>query len=279
VWLVLAAIFFAVVSYINWGQTQDNHVEELIWIAGALALAAVPALEDLWKWVWGGFLAAVLICFSVISWAQAGIYQDEGTLWSATLEKNPNTWQGHNHLGAWLYMNGDIKGAFPHFLKATQLKPENPESHNNLGLAESYFGMKDEAIKEYETAVGIKDDSAMDTNLANAYEQSGRYAEAIKTYRHALEIGPTNSSAWCNLGYALMKVGRVDEAITCFMKTMEIDRNMSPARGDLIQALRLRGIDPAAPTVTGSYGFDAQKALDLIRNSQPPPPQMQMPPQ
>jgi tetratricopeptide (TPR) repeat protein len=278
-WLLVAALFFAVVSYINWGQTQDNHIEQFVWIAGAIALAVVPAEEDMWKWAWGGFLAAVLICFSFISWAQAGIYQDEGTLWSATLEKNPFSWQAHNHLGAWLYMHQDVKGAFPHFLKATQLKPENPESHNNLGLAESYFGMKDEAIREYETAVRIKDDSAMRTNLANAYEEAKRFDDAITNYKHALSLNPGNASAWCNMGYAMMQEGKTDEAIACFMKCIEFDPTMPQGRADLAQALRLKGIDLEAPVITGTYGFDAQKALELLRNSQPPPQLPQMPPQ
>jgi tetratricopeptide (TPR) repeat protein len=264
-WLIVAAVFFAIVSYVNWGQTQDNHIEELIWIAGMIALAVVPAQEDLWKWVWGGFVATVLVCFCFISWAQAGLYQSEETLWSATLEKNPNTWQGHNHLGAALYMRGDVKDAFPHFLKATQLKPENPESHNNLGLAESYFGMKEEAIHEYETAVGIKDDSAMDTNLANAYEEMKRYPDAIKTYKHALDLNPQNASAWCNMGFALMQMGRIDDAIPCFMRTMELDPTMPQGRSDLARALQMKGIDLANPVVTGSFSFDAQKALDMLR--------------
>jgi hypothetical protein len=80
------------------------------------------------------------------------------------------------------------------------------------------------------------------------------------------------------MGYALMQQGRVDEAIDCFMKTMELDSRMPQGRADLIQALRLKGIDPAAPVLTGTYSFDAEKALELIRNSQPPP-QMQMPQQ
>ena len=276
-WLCVAAAFFAVASYVNWNQGDDNHVAQLIWIVGALALAVFSRREDIWKWVWGGFLGAVLLCSSVLSRAQTGIYYNEESLWSATLAKNPNTWQGHNHLGAALYMRQDIKGAFPHFLKATQLKPENPESHNNLGLAYSFFGMKDQAIQQYQIATGIKDDSSMDTNLGNAYEEERRYPEAIETYNHALKLSPDNASALCNLGYALMKEGRVPEAIAAFIHTIEVAPEMPQGRADLSEALRLEGIDPEAPVLSGSYPFDAKTAVDLLRKypPEPPPPQGQ----
>jgi tetratricopeptide (TPR) repeat protein len=253
-------------------------VQEIVWIAGTVGLALVPIHdEEVWRWVWRGFLTLVLLSFTIITWNLAGIYESEGTLWSATLAKNPNSWQAHNHLGAWLYMNQDIRGAFPHFLKATQLKPENPESHNNLGLAESYFGMKEEAIKEFQIAVTIKDDSAMDTNLANAYEEQGRYKEAIDEYKHAIEISPTNASAWCNMGYALMRVGDIDAAIESFIKAIEYDPGMPQGRTDLNQALRIRGIDPSAPPTTGTYPFDLDRAVELLRMYPPPPPQQGQP--
>jgi tetratricopeptide (TPR) repeat protein len=277
--LVGGALAFGVISWLNWDATQDNHIEEVIWIVGPIVLAAVSLQdEETWKWVWSLFIGTVLLCFCYISWNQAGIYQNEETLWSATLAKNPYTWQAHNHLGAALYMEGKIKEAFPHFLKATQLKPENPESHNNLGLVYSYFGMKDDAIREYELAVRIKDDSAMDTNLANAYEAVKRFPDAIKTYKHALEINPDNASAWCNMGYALMVEGKIDEAIPCFMKAIELDPGMPQGRSDLNQALRARGIDPEAPVLTGTYNFDVQKALEMTKKYPPPPPPSQQPP-
>jgi tetratricopeptide (TPR) repeat protein len=275
-WLAVAAVFFAVVTWLNWGQTADNHLWEVIWLLGVAVLALAAAQgEEFWKYAWGGFLIAVLLCAAVVSFQQSKIYHSEKTLWTATLEKNPNTWQGHNHLGAALYMEGDVKDAYPHFLRATQLKPENPESHNNLGLALSYYHQMDEAVHQYEIAVGIKDDSAMDTNLANAYEQVGRYDDAVKTYRHAIELNPTNASAHCNLGYALMQQGKIDEAIPEFMLTIQQDPGMPQGRADLTQALKMKGIDPNNPdpaTLRGEYPFDAEKAVMMLHGGPQPPP-------
>jgi Flp pilus assembly protein TadD len=282
-------VFFGIVTWWNWGitgMTEDNHTWEVIWILGALALTGGAMFPQFWKPVWIGFLATVVLCFSIITWGQTQIYHGEKTLWTATLEKNPFSWQAQNHLGAALYMEGNWQAAGPHFLRATQLKPENPESHNNLGLYYSRLGRLDDAVAQYEIAVRIKDDTAMRTNLGNAYEQLGQYDEktgqhdkaveeyqkAIATYLQALSISPGNASAHCNMGYALMQLGRVDEAIPEFMRTIELDSTMSEGRGDLLQALRSKGIDPSAPDVSGTFNFDLRKALDLLRSGPLPGP-------
>jgi tetratricopeptide (TPR) repeat protein len=277
-WLGLASLFFLIVTCVFWNQTQDNHVYEVLWIIAPLLLAAGTAVKEFWKYIWGGFVVVVLLSFSIISYWQSDIYHSEKTLWSATLDKNPITWQGHNHLGAALYMEGNWRAAGPHFLRATQLKPENPESHNNLGLYYSMEGDMPDAIKQYETAVGIKDDSAMRTNLANAYEQTKQFDRAIENYKHAISLQDGNASAHCNMGYALMQEGKIDEAIPEFMRTIELDPHMPQGPTDLAQALRMKGIDLNAPTVTGSYSFDANKALELLRSDPPPPPQQQQQP-
>ena len=218
-----------------------------------LSMISIIALVVAWvsTWPWAPLriclAAAVVLTFSVLSFGQTEIYQSEEALWSATLEKNPDTWQGHNHLGAALYMRGDIQGAFPHFSWAVKLKPENPESHNNLGLALMHFGRMDEAIHQYEIAVSIKDDSAMRTNLANAYAQVKQYDKAIENYKHAIMLSPDNASAHCNMGYSLMQVGKLDEAVTEFQNALKIDPNMTQARQDLAAISQVRGIPPSPP--------------------------------
>jgi Flp pilus assembly protein TadD len=165
---------------------------------------------------------------------------DPVAFWKSVVQDHPTIWQAHNHLGATLYMDGDVKDAYPQFLKATQLNPQNPESHNNLGLALGYLGKTDEAIKQFELAVKIKDDPAIETNLANAYEQVKRYDDAIRTYRHAIQLNPNNTTAHCNLGFVLMQEGKVDDAIREFEKTLKLDPNMPPAQTGLQQALGLK---------------------------------------
>jgi Flp pilus assembly protein TadD len=223
----------------------------------------------LWKYAWGSFLALTICCLGFVSWRQAATYRSEETLWTAVLKKNPNSWQAHNHLGAALYMRGDVKGARAQFSAAVRVNPDNSESHNNLELA--LMGRMNEFRTDKPASVSIKDNSAMRTNLANAYLQVKQYDNAIKNYIVAIKLSPvdTNAPAHRGLGYAYMQIGKVDEAIPEFMRTIEIDPAMPQGRNDLIQALKMKGIDPSGPPPKDkTYPFDVQKALELLKRGQ-----------
>ena len=129
----------------------------------------------------------LLVCsFSAYSWERAAAHQSEKTLWTACLEKNPDSWQAHNHLGAVLYMEGNIDEAHVHFASAVRLKPANPEVHNNLGLTLSHYGKMDEALEQYRLAVEIKGDvPAMRRN----------YADCLARLGHLMKP-PPNSRWW-----------------------------------------------------------------------------------
>lgn len=49
-------------------------------------------------------------------------------------------------------------------------------------------------------------------NTGNEYFHKRDYESAIKCYTHAIEINPIYIDAWNNLGYALLKAGKIDEA-------------------------------------------------------------------
>jgi Flp pilus assembly protein TadD len=64
------------------------------------------------------------------------------------------------------------------------LKPENPESHNNLGLGYCSMGRMEEGIAEYRRAIQIRNwEPSMHTNLGNSLGQMKRFDEAIKEYK------------------------------------------------------------------------------------------------
>jgi len=151
-----------------------------------------------------------------------------------------------------------------------RLLTANPQSHSNVEIAASYGGTDEQEIRELQKALSIKDDFAIRANLGNAYEELGRFPEGVAEYNHALQLNPQYASAWCNMGYALMREGKLDEAIPDFMKAIEYDPRMPQGRTDLYKALQMRGIDPGAANQTGSYPFDLKKALELLKTYPPP---------
>ena len=203
-------------------------------------------------------IAAVVLvmgAFTLYSWDRVKIYEGEFTLWADTLSKNPNAWQAHNHMGAQLFMQSSelrrrgqmseanrlLQEATFHFSESCRLKPENPESHNNLGLGYVSMGRMDEGIVEYRRAIQIRNwEPSMHTNLGNALGQMKRYDEAISEYKEALRLNPQDAASHCNLGYVYLQTGHLNDAIESLQKALAIDPNMPQARTNLDAALQMR---------------------------------------
>ncbi len=97
--------------------------------------------------------------------------------------------------------------------------------------------------------------------------QTGKGAEGIALMKKSLEIGMPNSGYLCNLANALKQQGRLDDAITCFRKTLELSPNYAAAWCGLGDAYALKQmpfkaceyfrqadrIDPGNPEVGVSF--------------------------
>jgi tetratricopeptide (TPR) repeat protein len=91
-------------------------------------------------------------------------------------------------------------------------------------------------------------DATAHNNLGNAFARSGRFAEAIASYRRALELSPQLVEARNNLAQAhdgmgseMAAAGRADEAVACFRRAIEINPAFAVAHNNLGNALRSAG--------------------------------------
>jgi Flp pilus assembly protein TadD len=160
--------------------------------------------------------------------------------WTAVILERPKNWQAHNHLGSLLYVQGNIAAAYPHFQATVALNPGNPECQHNLGLALASLGQINDAIQHFEIAAKSLDLPLIDIDLGNAYAQVKRFDDAIKEYRHVIQLNPNNAPAYCYLGDALMNEGKADEGISEFRKAVELAPNMPQAQNNLKRALQTK---------------------------------------
>jgi tetratricopeptide (TPR) repeat protein len=94
------------------------------------------------------------------------------------------------------------------------------------------------------------------SNLGDALLKKGKLDEAILEYRRALEIKPKDAEAHRDLGNVFLKEGKLDEAISEYQKALEIKPNFLGARSNLGGALFQKGqMDEAVEQF--------QKALEL----------------
>ncbi|HKR53049.1 MAG TPA: tetratricopeptide repeat protein, partial [Chthoniobacterales bacterium] len=208
------------------------------------------------------------------TWARAGVYRDEQTLWQDNFSKNPNTWQGHNRVGQLLFNQEKFAEAAPHFERAVQLKPELADNYNLLGLVYCRLQRFEEGIAQYRKGLQLNEErpstaqsastATIRVNLGNALALTGnsfsdlaraaseqgdvataqadtkevnsRFTEAIEQYEKALAIQPGNPAIHRNLGILLSRLGRIEEAIPHLRRVLQLVPNEPSAR-EILQAI------------------------------------------
>ncbi len=222
-----------------------------------------------WRWA---MPPPLLLLLGVLTWRQAGIYQNLETLWHDTLAKNPACWMAHNNLGSAYLDRGQLNEAEAEFTaalrinpqlaagyynlagvleqkgrhddavrnyqEAIRLKPNYAEAHNNLGNILAMRGELDEAVVHFRAALEYKPDYAnAHSNLGVILAAQGKYAEAIPHYREALRLEPDSALMHNNLGYALMQIGRLDGAVAQLGEALRLNPNYARAHFNLGVAL------------------------------------------
>jgi len=121
---------------------------------------------------------------------------------------------------------------------AMRLEPDDPETHLWLGEAYRRKGKAEQAETLLEGAIRLAEDQerpqveqAARLNLSALLSQLGRYEEAL-VHCEVLVADPTLSTPWSplnNCGWALMQLGRLDEAKVSFHEALDFFPRFGPA--------------------------------------------------
>jgi Flp pilus assembly protein TadD len=123
-------------------------------------------------------------------------------------------------------LESKFEEAIRKFDKAIELNPNNPDYHNNKGVALYELKRYEEAIEEFDKAVELDPNNPKyHNNKGYALRKLGRYEEAIKEYDKAIELNPNNPVYHDNKGIALYYLQRYEEAIEEFDKAIELNPN------------------------------------------------------
>jgi tetratricopeptide (TPR) repeat protein len=225
-----------------------------------------------------GLAGALVALLVILSNAQSQAYADARTLYTATLEGNPQCWMAHNNLGTWYKDHGDPKQAAAHYQEALRLKKDYAQAHNNLGLWCEENGDTDGAIAHFREAIRLKPGfPEAHNNLGSLLgRMPGRLDEAVSEFREALRIVPEFALAHSNLGTALLKTpGHRNEAIAQFEEAIRLEPGFAPAHASLGDALSAspERLDDAVAQFEESLRLDPANAevhnnLGLALNAQ-----------
>jgi hypothetical protein len=190
-------------------STVSDHYLYLSMLGPALAMAwAVQRLGSRRHVAVACVVVVVLALFWLRTMLQTRHWRDDEALWTHNLEVNPRSFLAYTNLGFW----NDFRR-----------RPAR-------------------AIEMYRQAVRLNDEYVNATamyNLANGLLRSGEYEQAVAWYRKLIDVSMTVphearvaaplDAAYVNMGRALAKLERKEEAAEAFRKAREVNPEQKAA--------------------------------------------------
>ena len=183
----------------------------------------------------------------------------------------PDLAEAHNDLGRVRLALGNVTGAMASCQRALELRPDFAAAHGNLANARRSRGELDAAIEGYRRVIALEPDSlvalahlvaalatasrtpeAMQSfeqlaarrpeprilsDLATLFVGLGRYEEAMRCYRTAIERAPTDARLHSNLAHALHCFGDFRGAVEAGRRALALNDQLPEAYLHLGNAL------------------------------------------
>lgn len=183
----------------------------------------------------------------------------------------------HYQLGLSYLSDDNIQPAFVEFQKALELKPDNKDVLNALGII-YLLKLKNypEAIRYFQRALAIdKNFSEASNNLGIAYTRIGRFNDAIESYKTALSnpLYRSAENAFNNLGWVYYKLKKYNDAIDAFKEAIKRSPDFHLPYYGLALCYNAQGQYSDAETaittaikVDPLYRGDKKKAIEDFKN-------------
>ncbi|XP_044290019.1 protein O-mannosyl-transferase TMTC1 isoform X3 [Varanus komodoensis] len=133
-------------------------------------------------------------------------------VYQAGIENCPESSDLHNNYGVFLVDTGSPEMAVSHYQKAIQLSPGHHVAMVNLGRLYRSLGKNKDAEAWYKRALKVARKAEILSPLGALYYNTGRYEDALKVYREAATLQPSNKETRLALAQVLAMMGQTKEA-------------------------------------------------------------------
>ncbi len=149
------------------------------------------------------------------------------------LQLQPDNWEVGLQLGNTLVQQGKLEEAIAVYHRAIEHNPHNQTAYYGLEESLAKLGQLEEAIATYRQAIEL---SLQEKQKASTLDPTEEREEAIKRYRQVIEDNPDNISeyykllelqpdrqeVWLQLAQALVRQGKLEEAIAVSRRLIEL---------------------------------------------------------
>jgi tetratricopeptide (TPR) repeat protein len=190
----------------------------------------------------------LLLGYSFMTIRQNKIWENSYTLWTDAVEKNPESSTANALMGV-VYMDlGMDDKAVEYLEKAVRILPYDYMSRNNLGIVYGRLDEPEKALKEFATAIGLRpDDDTIKINLSVFYQRQKEYKNGEEVLKYLQTKNPQNANLHYRLGLIYKDAGRYEEAVSEFLRSVELAPNIINGYVELgnLYASRMKDIEKA----------------------------------
>jgi len=181
-------------------------------------------------------------------------WDNAGEAYTRAIQLEPDFAYANGQLSFMYYTIGDTRGARSAAEMMIRLAPESGDAHKFLSLSMERAGDYDGALQEFTKAITLEPKSAAtyyyDIGVVRADQKE--WSAAIAAYLNAIQVGPTRWPFYNNLGIALGRMNRVDEAVAAFEKGKVLAHRL---KGDFITM-------PQLEAAGRKQGFESLSEVD-----------------
>lgn len=156
----------------------------------------------------------LIFFFGIWTYDRNKVWNDPVALWSHDVALYPDNARSHNNLGLALTKTGKREQAEKEYRQALEIDPKAEVANNNLGSLLLLQDKRKEAEFYFREAVRCDPRYVQARfNLGVLLRENGEYEEAISHFRIALEKDPDDRVLHKNLGNTLLRSGNPKEAL------------------------------------------------------------------
>ncbi len=258
-WYLLALLpVIGLIQVGNQGMADRFTYVPLVGVYIAVAWG-VPAIPRFGRFVAPALGVAMLLALAATTSAQLETWRSDTALWNHALAVAPRNFLAHDFLGRSLVDQGRQAEAMPHFVESVRLNPRFADARDNLGLALASEGRFEEAIGEYQAALGLRRNAGTLNNLGVALAGQGRLDDALAAGLEALQLEPASPAAHYNVGSTLLRLGRLDQALEQYREALLLTPDFAAAQAAVGEVLALQGHwEPAIAALESALSMDAK---------------------
>ncbi len=215
-------------------------------------------------------LALLLVLGSTHTWSRNRVWHDDTTLYTTTLETDPDSWVVEMNLGVLSLGENNYPAAEKQLGRALELKPGSANILNALGCLYIEEDRLEDAAKTLDSAIESKPlwtDAHF--NKGRVLQKLGRNEEALAEFRAAVRLGPVNANAALFLAEQLEQMGNLPEAEAQYRRSIQLAPSLT-AQKKLANLLVEAGRDAEAQVMLRQlvleYPFDSapHKSLGVL---------------